>query len=359
MQPKIDLELLASPFCFLSRQHDFNIWLKFRLHHQEPITVTTTGSIFDPAATFTKGRIEILDAETGEMVHFPTRTPTAEDSHASEESTLLTLEPGRGSYFFSSSTPQGKWHRYQLDISRLTPNRKYSVRYCGHGLTRWFPGRQPVQSDGQARSDPIEVNLLGNNAPSFTTRLALPPPPPVTASLSTSTPTCSLTGNPPFTISLDWKLANNGPRAICALQTRERGHNIGIEIRDPERKGRRIGPPSDRLSHHHEEEEEEEENEDGPPDEEVLFRLRHGTPIQQAYTFTVSPKQNGLVNADTWNLVSGKTYELTLRRSQWRWLYEDEVEDAVVRDEARLRARLAGEPRVQFQPGGRIEFRAT
>ena len=55
-----------------------------------------------------------------------------------------------------------------------------------------------------------------------------------------------------------------------------------------------------------------------------------GDIFSQSYTFTVEPKCNGLVSADTWNLKSGTTYELTLRASLWRWLYENELGDAVL-----------------------------
>ncbi|ERF73619.1 hypothetical protein EPUS_00872 [Endocarpon pusillum Z07020] len=293
MQPKRDLELLASPFCSLSRQQDFNIWLKFRLHHQQPITVTTTGSISDPAATFTKGRIEILDAETGEM------------------------------------------HKHQPNIS--------------DGFAKRYPGKYPAQPDVPAQSDPIEVNLLGKNAPSFTTRPALPLPPPVTASLSTSTPTCSLTGNPPSPISLDWKLApTTGPEPSARSNRENEATTSASRSATRRENGRRISPPSNQLSQ--EEDEDEEEKGDDPPDEEVLLRLRDGNPVRQSYTFTVNPKQNGLVNAETWNLVSGKDLRADAEEVPVGYgLYED----AVVLDEARLRARLGGETRVQF-PVGRL-----
>jgi len=98
MQPRIDLELLANPFCFLSREREFSIWLKFRLHCQTPITVVTMGSIFDVAATFIKSRIEIIDIETGNKVHFPTQISANEDTRLG--GTCCDLGTGKGKLFF-------------------------------------------------------------------------------------------------------------------------------------------------------------------------------------------------------------------------------------------------------------------
>lgn len=289
MQPQIDLGLLASPFCFLSREREFNIWLKFRLHYPEPVAVITTGSIFDPAATFIKSRIEIQGIETGENIYFPTQSSANENTRSGEPA--LILEPERGSYFFWSTTPGMKWREYPFDISGLSPNRKYSVSYRDHGFTEWSPVSQPARQeprlDVEVQSEPIAVNLLGDRAPSFTTRQALPPKPPVTSSLSTSTPICSLSGVTSLTIFLDWKL--DGDRPICALMTRGRGQNIGVEIRDPERKGRRIGPPSDVICY---------DEDELPPNEEELLRLDRGDPFRQSHTLTVEPKHR-LLNADT------------------------------------------------------------
>lgn len=64
MQPHIDVEILAEPFCILNGEREFNIWFKYKLHHQESITVDVAGSVLDPAAAFTKGRFEVIDAGT-------------------------------------------------------------------------------------------------------------------------------------------------------------------------------------------------------------------------------------------------------------------------------------------------------
>lgn len=129
--------------------------------------------------------------------------------------------------------------------------------------------------------------------------------------------------------------------------TQSGGFNIGLEIRDPERKGRRIGPSPDWFCGDEEESRQAEED---------LLRFEQGKAFQQSYTLSVEAKENGLLHSDTWNLVSGKTYRLTLRKSKWRWLYEDELEAAVLQDEAKLRSILSEEPRVEWKPECRAEI---
>ncbi len=100
------------------------------------------------------------------------------------------------------------------------------------------------------------------------------------------------------------------------------------------------------------------EEDSEPSEEEELLRLERGDSFRQSYTLDVKPKFKGIINSDTWNLGSGKTYELTLRKSKWRWLYEDELGAAVLQDTARLKAILSQEPRVEWQTDCRAEFLA-
>lgn len=94
----------------------------------------------------------------------------------------------------------------------------------------------------------------------------------------------------------------------------------GIEIRDPQRNGRRIGPPSIIIST--EESSSRDEDEDT-----VLLRITPNEPYRHSYTFSTKPEVNGLRSSDTHNLKSGNSYELTLRRAGWWWMYEDEMAD--------------------------------
>ena len=331
-QPRLDLEFLADPFCFLSGERQFNIWLKLKLHHQEAINVVSTGSLFDPSA-FSHKRIEIIDNETGTKVDFPS------DQTVDPQESTLTLEPERESYFFWSTSPETKWHKFRFDISGLAPNRKYTVKYRSLGFTGWSPAQQPFQPDSGVQHGPIVVHLLEDMASSFITRSSLPPRPPITSNLSTSTPVCALSGAPSLTVFIDWKLDGNRP--IWALMAQPKGHNIGVEIRDPERKNRRIGPSPDLVGT-------DEEESDSLPDEKIL-RFEGGNAFRQSYTLSTEKKYNGVLNSDTWNLVSGKTYQLTLRKSRWRWRYEDQFETTDLQDMARLEAMLSEEPWVEWK----------
>lgn len=357
MQPQIDIEILASPFCFLDRAQEFNVRLKVELHFRQPITLITTGSIFDPAATFIQNRLEIIDIATGEVVLFPTtRSSTSEENAIPAEQPALVLQPGSGIYdFWTTNPPSGRWREYPFDTSGLAPNRQYTIIYRNNGITSYISGSEPTQSatssDEPLQAPPLTVNLLTRTAPIFSTRPTLPPPPPITASLTASTPFCALSGTPPFTICLEW--TSHSDRAIHAIQTRVIGHNIGLEIRDPARKGRRIGPPSDRLCG-------DGDGEDGlPDDEERLVRLeKRGDCFREEYTLGVERKRRGLVNADLWNLAGGKGYALTLRKEKWRWVYADEVGVGDGAEDGVLRGLLEREPWVEWKPQVWFEFRA-
>lgn len=194
----------------------------------------------------------------------------------------------------------------------------------------------------------LRITLLGKQAPQLITRHSLQPPPSILASLSTSTPVCSLSGQPKFTILLDWRLTSD--RTICASRAQREGRSIGLEIRDPERNGRRIGPSSDYVG----------DDEGEPSDDEIFLRLaRRDDCDSQYYVFTVEPKQDGLVPSDTYNLASGKAYELTLRKAKWRWLYADELDEAALQDTGKIVERLQEEPQSEWKPDCRAEFRAA
>ena len=352
MQPHIGVEFVASPFCFLDREGEFFIYLKYRLQHKEPITINTFGSIFDPAATFAENKIEILDTVSKEAVYsraIPTH-PLGENEDQS-----LVLKPKEGSYFFWTASSQPlRWREHSFDISSLFRNRRYIITYCNHGISQWYSGSystlNEARSDAEAQPGAmIQVNLVGNHQPQFSTRQAIPPLPPVTPSLTTSTPTCSLSGITPFMVSLTWRAETDRP--IYALVTLKEGYNIGLEIRDPERNGRRIGPVPDLPP----------AGDDDPPnnDKERFVEFnRSGDSFSQVYTFATEKRRNGLVLSDTWNLKSGKVYELTLRKSRWRWMYQDEIEENMLRDQAKVVEVLRQEPYSEWKLDCQAVFEA-
>ena len=352
MQPQIDITLVASPFCFLNRKEEFFIYLSYKLHYQEPITIKSSGSIFDPAATFGTNRIEVLDTITKGAVNFQT---VPEESSEEKQDHSFVLKPEVGSYlFWTTSTQSARWHEYPFDISDLTPNRKYAIAYRNHGISQWYSGShlslEDIPSNTEAQpGDSIQVSLIGDQHPKFTVREAIRPPPPVTASLSISAPTCSLSGQPPFTVFLTWKLHEKRP--IYALVTREEGWVIGLEIRDPEQNGRRIGPPPDVPQG---------DEDNAPSNDEEIFVPLNGleTEFSQEYTLSTKERQGGLLPSDTRNLKNGKQYEMRLRKSKWRWMYQDEIKEEVRQDKSKVIEMLQQEPCSVWKPDSRAKFHA-
>ena len=350
MQPQIDITLVASPFCFLNRKEKFFIYLKYKLHYQEPIMIKSSGSIFDPAATFVTNRIEVLDTVTKEAVNFET---VPEEWSEEKQDHSFVLKPEVGSYlFWTTSTHSARWHEYPFDISNLIPDRKYAIAYRNHGISQWYSGShlslEDIQSNTETQpGDSIQVSLIGDQHPKFTAREAIRPPPPVTASLSISAPTCSLSGQPSFTVLLTWKLHEKRP--IYALVTREAGRVIGLEICDPEKNGRRIGPPPDVQQG---------DEDNAPSNDEEFFVSLNGLEngFSQEYTLSTDERRDGLLHSDTWNLKQGKQYEMTLRQSKWRWMYQDEVKEEVRQDKAKVVEILQQEPCSVWKPDSRAKF---
>ena len=138
--------------------------------------------------------------------------------------------------------------------------------------------------------------------------------------------------------------------SIYALTAKEDGRNIGLEIRDPERNRRRIGPPAD-LEHAG-------DDHLAGNDEEIFVSLSpkigDSLSFEQAYTFATEERRGGLVHLDVWNLKAGKKYEVTLKRSRWRWMWKDEIEG----DEKTAAELLWQEPFLEWKADCRVEFQA-
>lgn len=67
------------------------------------------------------------------------------------------------------------------------------------------------------------------------------------------------------------------------------------------------------------------DSEPGGVEDTELVRLEPSQTFGSTYTFSVVPKRKGLRSSDVWNLLAGKTYELTLRKQCWWWMFEDEM----------------------------------
>lgn len=172
-----------------------------------------------------------------------------------------------------------------------------------HRVVRFTPHFHPGMENVQAAA-----------VPAFTT-------------LSTSAPNCSREGIPPFTVTTIHECATGKP--FWALIHQYTNHCTGIEIRDPSRNGRRIGPDGTSIA-------DDEGGSSGlTPDDTDPVRFEPGHPIQISYTFSVVRKVKGLRNSDIWNLAVGNNYILTLRRQKWRWMFEDDMPKESSVDERR------------------------
>ena len=80
--------------------------------------------------------------------------------------------------------------------------------------------------------------------------------------------------------------------------------------------------------------------------------------FSQEYTLSTEERRDGLLHSDTWNLKNGKQYEMRLRKSKWRWMYQDEVQEEVQQDKAKVVEMLQQEPCSVWKPDNRVKFHA-
>jgi hypothetical protein len=71
-------------------------------------------------------------------------------------------------------------------------------------------------------------------------------------------------------------------------------------------------------------------------DDTALVWLEPGQTFSTLYTVSVVPKVNGLRDSDVKHLVVGNTYEITLRKRRWRWMFEDELGGGLSEEERRV-----------------------
>jgi hypothetical protein len=70
--------------------------------------------------------------------------------------------------------------------------------------------------------------------------------PPVSTTLKISSPTCSIDGEPPFTVTNEQECTTSNPIWVFIRPFTDVGN--GLEIRDPQRKHRRIGARSTMIA---------------------------------------------------------------------------------------------------------------
>jgi len=174
-----------------------------------------------------------------------------------------------------------------------------------------------------------------------------PEQPPVSTSLKLSSPLCAIDGNPPFTISTTY--ACNTSRPIWALFPLFTYFCGGIKIRDPARNHRRIGPDPTFLQ--------EVDLNTLNLEDTLLVRLEPEREHSTSYTLAVVPKANGILHSDVHMFVKGHQYEVTLRKRQLRWMFEDEMPDRMT--EAERRELLKEKAPLEWRPDCCLPFEAT
>lgn len=176
-----------------------------------------------------------------------------------------------------------------------------------------------------------------------------PPLPPVATTLATSSPTLHLSGTPAFTATTTH--TNTSARALWALVRAWAPFGRGIAIRDPARRGRRVGPTSTLVG-------DEWDAEALDREDSVLVRLGPGEAWASAYTVETGAKARGLRGSDVMACRAGGVYEVGLRRRRWRWMWEDEMGEGEMGEEERRRV-LEGREAVEWEVGCMVEFTAV
>ena len=168
---------------------------------------------------------------------------------------------------------------------------------------------------------------------------------PFTANISTSAGRCFCDGNPPYTTIIVYKCTADA--TIWTLRPLPTDFCVGVEIRDPTRNYRRMGPTLTRV-----------DNDDGTDDSDLadteVLRFRPGESTMIEYTFSTRRKAGGLRHDDFHNLTAGNMYELTIRRQRWRWMFESEMPENCILEDGR--ALLAEQDAVEWKPESKTSF---
>jgi hypothetical protein len=315
--------------------------VSFQLEYGEPISILVRDSIFDHTA-LSRGLIGVKDLGTGELVDL-SNARISQNEKPSSTDKFVVLRPGGGSILRTLSpnqqSPGSSDIDFFLDIgsTNLKPStvktlRRYRLEYQRHGIFKWFCGSQPppeeesfpanLEEDAQLITASEEVGQYKT----FQIIVEHPRGPPLQALLRTSSRQLNLSGQPPFTAFIDWKL--EGSRKICILLDLDCRKCMGIVIHDPASRRRRA-PQWDQFGPEYEPT--DPSSEEVAPDfrygfsDRVFLRIGPGDVAQMSYTLTVEKRQQGFTASDMRSLTAGEIYVIDLRHRKCRWMYEDEL----------------------------------
>jgi hypothetical protein len=388
--PRIKIELKISdryrgePFYYFSdpEMRNFVIELSYTLKADETITIPSGHTLFDPKTAFQEGCIVIVDLETRERVAFCAReekdrnlSPANDffESMDRDEEKLVVLKPNEThSIYWCTNLERVRidtmWNLtlpvLDLKASNIKPNREYQLRYQSHGIQKWFWGdrskdaRRLSKEAGESPSKLLIQNISRfsrepDTDVNFQTRLVPPSPPPLLATIWASSKDCDLSGDPPFTVFVDWTLSGNRP--IQILLELKSMSELGLKGHDAENK------ESCCFRYSWEREKQEEELE--------FLQMKPGDIFRQSYTFTVGNypqkkgerqlQSNARKESNTSGLTSGWRYWLDLEPRNCKWLYEDEVNESLRQSYRTVGRYLDKEPLGEYTPDCSFAFWAA
>jgi hypothetical protein len=171
---------------------------------------------------------------------------------------------------------------------------------------------------------------------------------PVSTNLHLEPSTCSLSGNPPFTITIIYTCITSRPIWVLISLFSEAG-GYHIRIRDPSRGNGRIGVHSGRVT------------DDDPPEpyeDAQVLRLDPEGQFKVPYTFTVDDKSGDLRHSDVWQMKEGNVYFAGHGERRCWWMYADEMEKNLTETERRRILVTKGKAE-RWRPEGRFDFTAV
>ena len=351
MAPSITFTLYTSAFCYLDCSDTFDITLVRNVDYHSKFTIDTKNTIFDPETAFTKGLFELVDAETGESVdHVPSSS-----ANQDIERRLLILDPEKlDSYTMWSTRPGTTVSNpmpYKFDPSSLVAGKLYTIRLRSHGITTWYTGEyhdpanlpEPETEDIPQPSPPLPEYT-------FKALATVPKPPPIRPTILTSTDTISVSGNPPCTITLAWRLDTTrsdiaNTKGIAVLRSIPHGRNkASVELRDL-KTGKKRGPTK---GYSPPDADVEGETDPFPPNETELLVFEDSEIVhERSYTLISDPEEAGIWGSDTRLLKVREEYGrygVGVLKGDWAWLSREEVGEEVWGDRERLRGELRKVP---------------
>lgn len=154
------------------------------------------------------------------------------------------------------------------------------------------------------------------------------PPTPLSRTLTTSSTTLSLDGEPPFTTTTTFK--STAIKPIWIHFFRLVYVSKGIDIADPSRKiGMCYRPLAPMSSPRWDDWGEEMEGHE-------LVRLAPGQEFSVSYTVAVTPSLEGLRGPKAYAAMDGNEYSIGATHKRVKWLFEDEMGDGELTTEERI-----------------------